>query len=194
VQVTQMLGKVLQEDGFDPQEFAQYFAGWKALGPAFEFADFYFGKDGYFNQPRRAGRLVLRHVHLPPENSSLDAARWALAAKRQGKKTSDTFLIYAFDPLHGFLLIDIVKEPNGHLVAMMATADNASGTFISPAWTARAARRYLTTPLPRASWTLPPPASCWARGWGSGLTSLELFVSKIDCQRLCSKRWQLLKA
>ncbi|OIN92570.1 MAG: hypothetical protein AUJ20_07200 [Comamonadaceae bacterium CG1_02_60_18] len=44
-----------------------------------------------------------------------------MAAKRQGKKTSDTFLIYAFDPLHGFLLIDIVKEPNGHLVAMMDT-------------------------------------------------------------------------
>ena len=85
VHVTQMLHKVLQEDGFDPQEFAQYFAGWKALEPAFEYADFYFGKDGYYNQPRRAGRLVLRHVHLPPANNTASAARWALAAKRQGK-------------------------------------------------------------------------------------------------------------
>jgi len=156
-----------------------------------------------------------------------------LAAKRQGKKTSDTFLIYAFDPLHGFLLIDIVKEPNGHLVAMMdttrsvelmnlyadiaeafihsglvlvsrakpkttvpafsgapfylgdsqlltgwnlmATADNASGTFIPLAWTVRAARRCWTTPPARATLTLPPPASCWARAWGSGSTGPDFF-------------------
>ena len=46
------------------------------------------------------------------------------AGSQAARQTSDTSLIYAFDPLHGFLLIDIAKEPVGHLIAMMDTPES----------------------------------------------------------------------
>jgi mRNA interferase YafO len=123
VQITLVLHDLLETLGFEAEEFSRYFASWKALGPGGENADYYFGKDGYYNKPLRGGKLVVRHVHLPPEGGT-DLAIWDQAAERRTRKTSDTALIYAHDHHHGFLLIDIVIEPNGHLIATMATPES----------------------------------------------------------------------
>lgn len=120
VQLTCILHDRLEKLGFKAKEFSLYFASWKALGPDGENADPYFGKDGYYSKPVRGGKLVVRHVHLPPEGKT-DLVKWEKAAKRGSRKTSDTALVYAQDPHHGFLLIDMVIEPDGHLIATMST-------------------------------------------------------------------------
>lgn len=121
VQITKLLRDALTDDGLDPDGFADYFAEWKAEGAAGLFIDFYFGKDSFYDRPRRNGRRVLRHVHLPPEQDQKALGEWELNWKRQRSKTSDTALIYAEDPGQGCLLIALVREPNGHQIARMAT-------------------------------------------------------------------------
>lgn len=121
VQLTELLRNILVSDGYDTDEFARYFARWKALGPAGEFSDPYFGKDGEYAKPMRGGRRVLRHVHLPPERDPDQLTDWERKAARRSRKTSDTALIYAYDPQHGFLLIFFAREPHGHTLAAMHT-------------------------------------------------------------------------
>jgi hypothetical protein len=129
VQLTTLLRQALIDEGFDPDEFAQYFAEWKVLGPAGEYTDYYFGKDGFYERPKRCGRRVLRHVHLPPDppvdgqRPSPAFADWELDSQRCRRKTSDTSLIYAEDPGHGFLLIYLAREPQGHKLARMDTPE-----------------------------------------------------------------------
>ena len=98
-------------------------SSWKALGAAAEFSDPYFGKDGEYSQPIRNGRRVLRHVHLPPESNPEEVGRWDAQAKRGSRKTSDTSLIYAFDARHGYLLIYVAREPDGHVLSDMGTKE-----------------------------------------------------------------------
>ena len=137
VQLTSLLRQALLAEGFDPDEFAQYFADWKALGDAGEYLDYYFGKDGFYDHPRRHGRRVLRHVHLPPADERMSGteapspalARWEQSWKRRGRKTSDTALIYAEAPAWGYLLIYIAREPQGQELAQMATV--ATKTFMN---------------------------------------------------------------
>lgn len=59
----------------------------------------------------RAGARVLRHVHLPPESNPADLEMWERRWKRGSRNTSDTALVYAFDPEKGYLLIYIAREP-----------------------------------------------------------------------------------
>jgi hypothetical protein len=122
VQLTNLLRQSLIADGLDPDDFAQYFADWKAEGEAGEHLDYYFGKDGFYNAPKREGRRVIKHVHMPPEGSD-DLAKWERAWVRRSRKTSDTVLIYAQDPAHGFLLMHLAREPHGHKLAKMATLE-----------------------------------------------------------------------
>lgn len=123
VHLTKLLRQALEEDGYDADDFVRYFANWKALGSSGEYSDPYFGKDGEYARPLRDGRRVLRHVHLPPESNPEEVAKWDRASKRCARKTSDTSLIYAYDGRHGYLLIYIVREPNGHAFAEMATRE-----------------------------------------------------------------------
>lgn len=123
--MTRLLRESLEADGFDADEFAQYFGNWKALGDAGEYSDPYFGKDGEYSRPIRAGQRVLRHVHLPPESDPAEIARWNAQAKRGSRKTSDTSLVYAFDQRHGYLLIYVAREPDGHVLSDMGTKETA---------------------------------------------------------------------
>lgn len=137
VQLTALLRRSLLDEGLDPDDFATYFAQWKALGADGEYLDYYFGKDGYYDQPKRTGRRVFRHVHMPPNDTvASDAeglpealAKWERNWNRRQRKTSDTSLIYAEDPGHGYLLIYIAREPQGHELAQMATP--ATKTFMN---------------------------------------------------------------
>lgn len=109
--------------GDDADDLAKWFAEWKSWGPAGEYSDWYFGKDGAYTEPRRNGKSVLRHVHLPPsDEDSEEFAKWELNAKRLSRKTSNNVLIYAHDATHGYLLIYFAREPNGHSIAEMKTA------------------------------------------------------------------------
>lgn len=130
VQITELLRNALIADGFNPDDFGQYFAEWKSDFPESENLDYYFGKDGFYDLPKRGGRRVLRHVHLPPnepgpgERPSEAYQKWMKKLRHGSRKTSDTSLIYAHDPGHGFLLIFIAREPNGHLMTRMDTPDS----------------------------------------------------------------------
>jgi mRNA interferase YafO len=137
VQLTALLRQALIDEGLDPNDFAEYFAGWKAMGPAGEYEDYYFGKDGFYDAPKRGGRRVLKHVHMPPDDVRADPAdpkpvalvQWDKDWGNRRRKTSDTSLIYAEDPGHGYLLIYLAREPTGHELARMATP--ASKTFMN---------------------------------------------------------------
>lgn len=124
VLLTALLRRVLIAEGLDPDDFAKYFAEWKATGADGEFRDYYFGKDAFYDQPKRCGRRVLRHVHLPPgQHEAL--VKWERDWGRERRKTSDSSLIYAEDAGAGFLLIYLAREPHGHQLARMTTPETA---------------------------------------------------------------------
>lgn len=125
VQITSVLRKSLEADGFDVADYLRYFANWKADWPAQEFSDPFFGKDGDYKRPLRSGKRVLRHVHLPPEADAKEVAHWDKLADRNSRKTSNTSLVYAEDAMYGYLLIAILKEPTGHDVSQMKTTESA---------------------------------------------------------------------
>jgi hypothetical protein len=120
--LTGLLRSSLEGEGYDANEFLAYFLAWKDLGPNGEYADPYFGKDGEYGRPVRNGKRVLRHVHLPPETDASAIKRWNRDHKQGSRKTSDTSLVYAYDQTHGYLLIYIAREPDGHAIAEMRTA------------------------------------------------------------------------
>ena len=116
VQLSDLLYDTFEEEGLDPDVFADEFQAWKALGPAGEYSNFYFGKDGFYFEPKRHHQMVLRHVHLPP-SSPQELAEWSRAHRRRRRRTSNTCLIYAYDKAHGYLLLFIAREPNGHVIS-----------------------------------------------------------------------------
>lgn len=121
VQLTNLLrNKLLEFD--DPDFFANYFAEWKAAFPHSEFTDPYFGKDSYYKRPTRLnGEFVLWHVHLEPNILQSEIDEWNKQLKFKARKTSNTALVYAKHATHGFLLIDIFWEPDGHDLSEMKT-------------------------------------------------------------------------
>jgi len=121
VQLTDLLRESLKAEGLDPDLLAQDFAEWKALGDKGEYSSYYFGKDSDYTRPTRLKKSVLRHVHLPPASDPKEIASWEKVWSKKGRKTSDTSLVYARDPTHGYLLIYIAREPEGHLFAEMTT-------------------------------------------------------------------------
>lgn len=121
VQLTEYLRDLLTKAGVDADKFAVKFAEWKAAGPAGEYAFLEFGKDGYYWKPTRDGKYVLSHVHLIPVTDEEALRAWKLAFLRKKRKTSDTVLVYAADPTHGYLLIAVLREPTAHDIAKMLT-------------------------------------------------------------------------
>lgn len=123
--MTRLLRANLENEGFDADNFCEYFGEWKALGAAGEFSDPYFGKDGEYTRPLRNSKRVLRHVHLSPEDDLEALAEWNRKFELGSRKTSDVCLVYTHDHTHGFLLIYIAREPNGHLLSEMRTPETA---------------------------------------------------------------------
>lgn len=124
VQVTDVLRRALEDDGYDVDDYLRYFGNWKANWPANEYEDPFFGKDGDYREPKRNGKMVLRHVHLPPEADQKKASIWDYLARKKKRKKSDTALVYAYDKTYGYLLIAILQEPDGHKLADMKTQES----------------------------------------------------------------------
>jgi hypothetical protein len=122
---TRLLHDALEQEGEgDCAALCIYFSEWKALGPAGEYSDWYFGRDSEYIHPRRNGKRLLRHVHLPPTYDPEAMEAWNRKAERNSPKTSDSALIYTFDPTYGYLLIYIAREPEAHRLADMATPES----------------------------------------------------------------------
>jgi hypothetical protein len=124
VRATQLLRDSLAAGGWNPDVLVQEFREWKADGAAGEYGSYYFGKDAPYDPPRRNGKPVLWHVHMPPETDSEATAKWTVAWRRRTRKTSDAALIYAYDPLHGYLLLYFAVEPTAHALIAMRDADS----------------------------------------------------------------------
>lgn len=125
VQLSALLYDAFDEEGIDADVFADTFAEWKALGAAGEFSSFYWGKDGAYSHPQRGGKMVLRHVHLPPSDPTA-LAEWAkMHRRRRGRRTSNTCLLYAHDRTHGYLLLYVAREPHGHSISDMSVPASA---------------------------------------------------------------------
>ncbi len=135
VQLTQEFREELEAVGANPDTLAEAFAEWKQGWPKFEDLDYYFGKDGEYHTPTRAGKRVLTHVHMPPEdpdNWPADALpltpdertkiekeiqdwerMWHLRRSARNR-TSSRVLVYANGGRHGYLLLRLAREPHGH--------------------------------------------------------------------------------
>ena len=135
VQLTKELREALEADGADPEVLLEAFAAWKKDWPRWEDRDYYFGKDGNYHTPKRNNRAVLRHVHMPPEDPkawpesspplspeqrdkiATELDNWdKLWDRRRGARyrTSSRVLVYVDGGRHGFLLIHLAREPEGH--------------------------------------------------------------------------------
>lgn len=135
VQLTQAFRETLEAEGANPDDLADEFAAWKQDWPYWEDRDYYFGKDGDYHTPKRGNRSVLRHVHMPPEDPTAwpddapplsaekhakilkERSDWAKnwAWKRAARyRTSSRVLVYVDGGRHGYLLIHLAREPDGH--------------------------------------------------------------------------------
>jgi hypothetical protein len=121
VQATALLRQVLADAGMDVDDLLEEFCAWKVKG---EFSNYYFGKDGAYSEPRRNGRSVLWHVHVPPESDPVALAKWDRAWRFGSRMSSDAALIYTYDPAHGFLLLFYAIEPTAHSLAEMNDFDS----------------------------------------------------------------------
>lgn len=135
VQLTAVFRQELVADGADPKSLIDGFAEWKDRWPLFEHAEYYFGKDGEYHSPTRTGKRVLSHVHMTPEDPDNWPAnqpplskeervkvlkelekwdkRWRLKQSARNR-TSSRVLVYVDGGRHGYLLLHLAKEPNGH--------------------------------------------------------------------------------
>jgi hypothetical protein len=123
VRATQMLRASLA-DVYDVEDLCDLFAGWKTHWPAHEYTYWFFGKDGDYAAPKRNGRRVLRHVHLPPEADPAKKDLWDKDYDGRNRKSSDTALVYAYDPANGYLLLYVAREPTGHELSDMLTQES----------------------------------------------------------------------
>lgn len=119
MQVTDVLRQTLSDAGMDTDALIEEFRSWKAEGDKGEFTNYYFGKDAAYTEPRRNGRSVLRHVHMPPESDADALYKWDRAWRFNSRKTSDAALIYAYDPAYGYLLLYYAIEPTAHGLSNM---------------------------------------------------------------------------
>jgi len=78
----------------------------------------------------------LRHVHFIPTDAAAEA-KWLedFADKHKKKRrTSDRYVLYASDPKHGYLIIDMLDDPGAHDLwknrrTKLANYDNAATDF-----------------------------------------------------------------
>ncbi len=119
---THALHNQLAAIGEDSAGWADFFDDWKARGPAGEYDNYFFGKDGaYVGIKMDAPHVKLMHVHLVPILDPVALARWERDWARRSRKVSDRALIYADDGHGNYLLIYVLDEPSAHAIAKMAT-------------------------------------------------------------------------
>ena len=119
---THALHHQLTAIGEDSNGWTDFFDDWKARGPAGEYDNYFFGKDGaYVGIKMDAPHGKLMHVHLVPISDPLALARWERDWARRSRKVSDRALIYADDGHGNYLLIYVLDEPTAHAIASMAT-------------------------------------------------------------------------
>lgn len=135
VQLTQAFRDALEADGADPDVLLEAFAAWRKDWPYWEDADYEFGKDGDYHTPKRGNKAVLRHVHMPPEDPAVwpedapplseaqvqkirrERSNWDKAWDQERAarwRTSSRVLVYVDGGRHGYLLIHLAREPEGH--------------------------------------------------------------------------------
>lgn len=119
--MTNPLQQSLLKVSIDPVQFSNKFSAWKKLGPAGENDDYYFGKDGFYATPVVDGKMVLRHVHLVPQNDPVGLAQWDRDWAKYRRRSSDNALVYAQDGLYGCLLIATFWSPDAHEIPLMKT-------------------------------------------------------------------------
>jgi hypothetical protein len=86
-------------------KFIENFKRWEQDG---EFSSVYFGKDGGFRDVKLNNGEYLRHIHLVPI-SSIERTKWTQAHERNGKKVSNSSLIYA-KKNNKVILLDYIKD------------------------------------------------------------------------------------
>lgn len=121
VLMTHPLQHSLLKEDIDPVRFSKKFEAWKALGPDGENDVYDFGKDGFYASPVVDGKMILRHVHLVPENDPIALAQWDRDWERYRRRSSDNALVYAQDGLYGCLLIAAFWAPDAHKIPLMKT-------------------------------------------------------------------------
>lgn len=117
VYLTQEFREQIIADGDDPDELVALFGDWKS-DERNEFEYIEFGKDGFYEDPKVGGEMVLKHVHLPPHPDSEAMKDWEKRHRRRSRKKSNRCLIYASRRNGDHLLIDVLDDPPGAHVAM----------------------------------------------------------------------------
>lgn len=118
VKITGILKNFLDEDNLNIEEFCARFASWKLSLD--EYSSYFFGKDSAYVQPTVGGdKYILRHVHIVPILDLKKRSEWDKFFRLNKRKTSDRVLVYVSDKKDNFLLIAILAEPNGHIIASM---------------------------------------------------------------------------
>jgi len=136
VQLTRVFREALLAIGEDPEFFAGTFADWRRNWPRWEDKDWSFGKDNAYRALQPGKNNVLRHVHMPPndpatwpqpsgytpeEETKIKAEfanwekHWDLEDKSCAQnRVSSRVLVYVDGGRHGFLLMHLGFEPDGH--------------------------------------------------------------------------------
>lgn len=131
VQLTKVFRAALEAEDSDPDILAEAFSKWKQDWPKFRDAEYYFGKDGYYRTPMRNGKPVVMHVHMPPETPDprlvpslakqakilAEIQKWDEKCEQRRHahyRTSSRVLVYVDGGRHGYLLLHLAREPDGH--------------------------------------------------------------------------------
>jgi mRNA interferase YafO len=123
---TDALREQLLNLGEDPIAWIDFFQEWKDKGPAGEYNNYFFGKDGAYHSPKLSapsGKLM--HVHLVPILDTEALVAWNRDWKRRTRKVSNRVLVYADTRKGDYLLIFVLNEPDAHAIANMATTEDA---------------------------------------------------------------------
>lgn len=105
VQITSQLALKLGNGPLSATLLITRFSEWKRGD---EYASYWFGQTKTENG--------LTHSHMAPFSPGQDMETWNLFwDKRQPhRRRSDCYVLYAFDPIHGYLLIDVLFDPGAH--------------------------------------------------------------------------------
>lgn len=124
VQITNAFRARFIAIGVNPDKFIEVFAEYKSGPPL---GDLLFGKDEGYHAPKVDGvPLVLRHVHMIPQDDVEEVRQWRENYKYGRQKTSDRALVYVTNAKGDHLLMGILEEPGAHEVCKMKTPEDAA--------------------------------------------------------------------
>jgi hypothetical protein len=105
VRITSQLSHKLNQTPLSPELLIQRFKAWKAGD---EYSSYWFGQTKTERQ--------LTHTHMAPVSEGEEKQAWDRYWKKNQahKRRSDCYVLYAYDKLHGYLLIDVLFDPGAH--------------------------------------------------------------------------------